>query len=477
MTKRMLSPTLSVLIPLYNEEEFIRELLERVSRAPLPEGVQLEIVVVDDCSDDGSAEIVEDFIASAPDLPIQLLRHGRNSGKGACIRTALGRANGVYSIIQDADLEYDPNEYGRLLAPLLEGRADVVYGSRFVAAGERRVLYYWHSLANHLLTTLCNIVSDINLTDLETCYKAFRTSLARSIPIQSDGFGIDPELTVKFARRGARIYETPISYHGRTYDEGKKIRLHDAFEILWVILRSRFTRRLYQDTGPAVLDALSGAENFNRWMADTIAPWVGRRVLEIGAGMGNLTRQLCPRRSLYLATDIDHEHLENLIKRFQHRPAVKIYKLDAEDPRAFEPFANQVETVICLNVLEHLKDDRQVLESIRTALVPGGILILLVPNGPEAFGTLDEALGHYRRYTREQLATLLSHAGYELDRMLQFNRVSWFGWRFAGQVMKSRALSHVGMRVFDRFVWLWRRIDASLPWEPVSIIAIARRPN
>ncbi len=468
-------PTLSVLVPLYNEEEFVRELLERVARAVVFEGFDSEIIVVDDCSTDGSAEIVEDFIASKPEVPVRLIRHDRNRGKGAAIRTAISSAEGLYSVIQDADLEYNPEEYPRLLSPLIEGRADVVFGSRFLAAGERRVLYYWHSLANKVLTTLCNIVSDINLTDMETCYKAFRTSLAKSIPIQSDRFGIDPELTVKFARRRARIYETPISYHGRTYEEGKKIGLRDAFVVLWVILRSRLTKKLFHDTGPEALNALSVAGRFNRWMADTISPWAGARILEIGAGMGNLTQKLCPARKQYFATDIDPEYLEHLKKRYQHRPAVRVCKLDAEDPNDYRDFESQADTVICLNVLEHLKDDRQVLECIRSTLIPGGTLILLVPNGPEAYGTLDEALGHYRRYTRPALSSVLAEAGFHLDRMLEFNRVSWPGWRFTGQVLKGRALSPFSMRIFDKFVWLWRAIDQKLPWEPCSLIAIARR--
>jgi glycosyltransferase involved in cell wall biosynthesis len=469
------SSTLSVLIPLYNEEEFVRELLDRVVRAPLPEGLDREIIVVDDCSNDGSAEIVEDFIATCP-VRIKLLRHAVNQGKGAAIRTAIEAASGEWSIIQDADLEYDPAEYPRLLHPLLAGKADVVYGSRFLVSGERRVLYFWHSLANRMLTTLCNVVSDLNLSDMETCYKLFRTSLAKSIPIQSDRFGIDPELTVKFARRRARIYETSISYYGRTYEEGKKIGLKDAFAVLWVILRSRFTKKLYKDHGPSVLDALSVAGKFNRWMADTIAPYVGSRVLEIGAGIGNLTRQICPRKVSYIATDIDTEHLEQLKRKFQHRPAVQICRLDAEKPADFEPFKGKVETVICLNVLEHLEPHEEVLRSIRTLLEPGGRLILLVPNGPAAFGSLDTAVGHFRRYTPEGLGALLAGAGYDVEKIIPFNRVSWPGWRFTGQVLKSKGLSTAGMRIFDRFVWLWRRIDAKLPWEPISIIAIARRP-
>lgn len=246
---------LSVLIPLYNEEEFIRELLTRVVAAPLPEGLDREIIVVDDCSTDDSAASVEAFIASCPGVPVRLIRQGKNRGKGAAIRTAIEAATGQYSIIQDADLEYDPREYQKLLGPLLSGEADVVYGSRFMAAGERRVLYFWHSLANHILTTLCNIVADLNLTDMETCYKAFRTGFAKTIPIESDRFGIEPELTVKFARRKARIFEAPISYHGRTYEEGKKIGPMDAVEVLWVILRSRFTGKLYLDAGHSTLDS------------------------------------------------------------------------------------------------------------------------------------------------------------------------------------------------------------------------------
>jgi SAM-dependent methyltransferase len=471
----MASATLSVLIPLYNEEEFAGELLRRVVAARLPNDLDREIIVVDDCSDDGSAEVVKDFMASHPAVRLRLLRQDRNRGKGAAIRAALQVAEGEYSIIQDADLEYDPNEYVKLLGPLLEGDADVVYGSRFMAAGERRVLYYWHSLANKLLTTMCNIAADVNLTDMETCYKAFRTRLAQSIPIQSDRFGIDPELTVKFARRGARMFETPITYHGRTYEEGKKIGLRDAIEAVWVILRSRFTRKLYSDSGPSVLDALSAAPHFNRWMAATVAPYVGERVLEIGAGMGNMTRQICPRKRIYIATDIDAEYLQQLRVKFRHRPFVHVHKLDGGRPEDFAPFEGQVDTVVCLNVLEHIRDDSGALACIRTLLAPGGRLILLVPNDPGIYGTLDEALGHYRRYTPESVSTLLAKLDYEVEDLLQFNRVSRPGWKLAGGVLKSKTLSPVALRMFDKFVWLWRRIDATLPWPPVSIIAIARR--
>ena len=240
--------SLSVLIPLYNEEEFIEALLQRVAEAPYPEGMQWEIVVVNDCSTDGSAEAVENFIARTG-IRITLIHHQKNQGKGAAIRTAISHAQGEFSLIQDADLEYDPREYPKLLQPLLDGKADAVFGSRFMAAGERRVLYFWHSLANKILTLVCNIAADLNLTDMETCYKAFRTSLVKTIPIRSNRFGIEPELTIKLARRQARIYETPISYHGRTYEEGKKIGLKDAIDAFWVMLKYRLGNDLYNDVG------------------------------------------------------------------------------------------------------------------------------------------------------------------------------------------------------------------------------------
>src|SRR6478609_10252808 len=232
-TRELETPRLlSILIPLYNEEDFISELLTRVLKAPLPDGMERELIVVDDASNDGSLEIAEQFSQRYPET-VRLIRHSRNQGKGAAIRTAVEHAAGEFCIIQDSDLEYDPREYGNVLRPLLEGAADAVYGSRFMAAGERRVLYFWHSVGNRMLTTLCNVFADVNLTDMETCYKALRNSMIQSIPIRSNRFGIEPEITIKLAQRQARIYETPVTYHGRTYEEGKKIGFKDGLQALY----------------------------------------------------------------------------------------------------------------------------------------------------------------------------------------------------------------------------------------------------
>jgi len=465
---------LSVLTPLYNEEELVGALLEKVIAAPLPPGMTMEIVVADDGSTDSSVEEVEAVAARHPGA-IRLLRAERNQGKGAALRRAIAEAQGDFAIIQDADLEYDPKEYPRILAPLLDGRADAVYGSRFMVAGERRVLYFWHSLANHLLTGMCNVFADLNLTDMETCYKAFRTPLLKSIPIRSQRFGFEPEITIKLAKRQARIYETPISYNGRTYEEGKKIGLKDAFNAFRVILTASFSSDIYLDKDKAILDAFSDAPHFNRWIADTIRPSLGRYVLEIGAGIGNLTRVLAARRKRYFATDVDGEHLERLRVRLSGRPNLETALLDASRAEDYVPFRGRVDTVVCLNVLEHIEDDRAALRSIHETLQDGGRAIILVPEGQSLFSSLDEELGHRRRYAEGELRRRMADAGFAVETVLRFNRVSRPGWWLNGKVLKRRTIGRFQLKAFDRMVWFFRRIDGYLPWAPTSLIAVGRK--
>jgi glycosyltransferase involved in cell wall biosynthesis len=213
---------LSILIPVYNERTVVERSLVQVVAAPLPEMMERELIVVDDCSTDGTWDILQRWAASEPSA--RLLRHQVNRGKGAAVRTAIQHASGDFCIVQDADLEYDPGEYPKLLRPLLDGHADAVFGSRYLAGEQRRVLPFRHSMINKCLTTVSNVFCNLNLTDMETCYKVFRTDILKSIPIRSNRFGFEPEIVMKAAKRKLRIYEVPISYHGRTYEEGKKIR-------------------------------------------------------------------------------------------------------------------------------------------------------------------------------------------------------------------------------------------------------------
>ena len=466
---------LSVLIPVYNERYHVAELVRRVLAAPLPEGLERELLIVDDGSTDGTREILQRLAAAHPE--IRYLPHASNQGKGAAIRTAIGGATGEFCIFQDADLEYDPNDYARMLEPLLSGQADAVFGSRFLASGRRRVLYFWHALGNRALTTLSNLFTNLNLSDMETCYKAFRTELLRTIPIRSRGFGIEPELTAKAAKRGFRIYEVPISYDGRTYLEGKKITWRDGFRALGTILKYYLIDDLYDErSGHEILASLSRAHHFNRWMADVLRPYLGHRVLEIGAGIGNLTAQLLPRER-YIASDLDDLHVQVLQSLALRRGGIEAARIDAVRAADFAPFRGRVDTCVCLNVLEHVQDSSALLENIHATLEPGGRAIVLVPQGQWLYSPLDRALEHVTRYSRGSLEAALVKAGFEVERMFDFNRIGVAGWFVNGRLLRRTRMAKYQLKAYDSLVWLWRAIDWLLPWHGLSIVAVARKPE
>jgi glycosyltransferase involved in cell wall biosynthesis len=229
---------LSVIIPAFNEEKTILEILKKVSNVELSGKISKEVLVINDCSSDRTGRIVEDFLIANPNLDIKYFKHESNQGKGAAIQTGISHATGDYLVIQDADLEYDPDEYNNLLEPVIKVSADVVYGSRFVGGKPHRILFFWHRIGNMFLTSVSNLFTNLNLTDMETCYKLFKTDLIKSIELKEKRFGFEPEVTARISKiRDIKIYEVGISYYGRTYKEGKKINWKDGFRALYIIIK------------------------------------------------------------------------------------------------------------------------------------------------------------------------------------------------------------------------------------------------
>lgn len=236
--KCLMPQTLSIVIPAYNEGPTIHRILDKVKAVKMISDIKKEVIIVNDCSRDNTEEAILGYQAANPDLPVTYYKHEVNQGKGAALRTGIERATGDFVIVQDADLEYDPNEFNILLKPMLDDFADVVYGSRFIGGKPHRILFYWHSIGNRWLTKLSNMLTNLNLTDMETCYKLFRRETIQSIKLKENRFGFEPEITAKVSRiPNVRIYEVGISYYGRTYAEGKKIGWKDGFRAIWCILK------------------------------------------------------------------------------------------------------------------------------------------------------------------------------------------------------------------------------------------------
>ncbi len=463
---------LSILIPVFNERIVLETSIQQVLRAPLPEQMERELIMVDDLSTDGSWGIMQSLEAKHPE--IRIYQHEKNQGKGAAIRTALRHATGDFCLVQDADLEYDPNEYPLLLKPLLDGRADAVFGSRYRGSERTRILPFWHSKMNAALTLISNMFSNLDLTDMETCYKVFRTDLLKSIPIRSDRFGFEPEITMKASKRGLRIYEVPISYHGRSYEEGKKINWKDGLQALEAILRFWLIDDLYTvPYGRLLLNNLAGTPQYLRWIVDQVRPYLGDSVLELRAGTGHLSSMLMAKRRRYVVSDKDPLMLHALENRFLRTPNVRVARIDPGDARGFEPFRETFDSVVCLNVLEFEQDPAATLRAIAQTLHPEGKVLVLVPHKKALFGGIDKPLGHLRRFERGDVTAMMKEAGLRPVARREFNRAGALAWWLYGRVFRRKRIAKLTLKLFDKSVWLWRRLDRLMPWPGLSLIVVA----
>lgn len=473
--------SLSVIVPAYNEEHLVVPSIDRLrSLGETTHLNRVKVIVVDDGSTDGTPVALEKFrrhLGEEPPANVEwiFLRHASNEGKAAAIRTGLTHADTELTAIHDADLEYHPRDLIKMAHVFLQEPADAVFGSRFLTGEYRRVLFFRHEIGNRLLTLMCNIVTDLNLTDMETCYKMVRTELLKSIPLVSHGFEIEPEITIKLAKRHSRIFEVPIRYSGRTYREGKKIGLKDGFRALGAIVRFACSDHVYakDEYGSQILGRLNRAPRFTQWMADVIRPYIGQRVLEIGAGTGNLTLELIPRK-LYWASDINPHYLSYLQNLIPDHPYLRVGYTDGEKHDSY-PLEEKFDTVVCLNVIEHLENDSGALRNIWDVLEDNGRAIVLVPSGPKLYGTLDKILGHHRRYTEAQLTDLATRTGFQMESLLFFNRAGSPAWWLNARLLRRKTFGLWQIKVLNFLTPAFRVLDKRLPFPPLSLIAVLRK--
>lgn len=466
---------LSVLVPVFNERHLVAASLARVLAFESPHVSQLEVIAVDDCSTDGSWETLQELAKRDPRL--QVYRNSRNTGKGGAVRAALGHATGDICVVQDADMEYNPADIAALVVPFVEEGADAVFGSRYMAAPYRRALMHRHSVMNRTLTRISNWFTDLDLSDLETCYKAINTQLLKSLPLRSNDFRFEVEVTFKLAKRRARIFEVPIRYLPRSYEEGKKIRAKDGLLAIAAMFKYWVIDDIYAEDeyGSHILNDLQDARRFNRWMGDTLRPYIGDRVLEIGAGIGTLTAQFIPR-DLYVASDINPHYLHFLSAYSVGKPYLHVGRVDAGNADDFQGLGGQFDTVLMVNVLEHVKDEKAALANIFNALMPGGRAVILVPQNPRLYNTLDEVLEHRERYTHAKLRSSLEQAGFKVERTFDFNRTSVPGWFLSGNVMKRKGFSRMQLKALELMMPVIRLGDGALPWHGLSVIGIGVKP-
>ncbi|MFI5180227.1 MAG: glycosyltransferase [Thermoanaerobaculia bacterium] len=464
---------LSVVMPAYNEKRTIREIVGRVLAVDLG-GLERELVIVDDGSTDGTRDLLREMEGKDG---IRVLLQPRNLGKGAAVWAGLRASTGDIAVIQDADLEYDPNEYPLLLGPILAGKADVVYGSRFLGNPHgHRVLYFWHTVGNRLLTFMSNVFTNLNLTDMETCYKMMTREVVDRLDLESKRFGIEPEITCKVSRMKARIFEIPISYSGRTYEEGKKIGFKDAAQAVWVILKFFRWEAPRGDVGMRTLRRMSALAPYNKWLHDRFEPHLGKRILEVGSGVGNQTRYFVDRERV-VASDVEAHYVRELRARFGNLSNVRVasyrFPLSASDVEALRGEAP--DTIVCLNVLEHIEEDAATLGDFARVLPPGGKLVLLVPALESLYGTLDVHLGHYRRYEREPLEALVKASGFAIDKIRFLNRPGVFGWWLNSRLLKRKVLPKRQLGAFKGLLPLLRAEEESPPSFGMSLLVLAHR--
>lgn len=463
---------LSVLMPVQNEHYSLRKVVERVLASPV--GMDIELVIVDDGSDDWSVHKIVELSRQHPN--INAIFHPTTLGIGTAIRTAVEHMTGDVAIIQEPDPAYDPGQYPKLLDPIRRNIADVVFGSRMTAGGPHRVLSMWHALAIRLLTRLTNLLFNINLTDSETSFKAVRADILKQTILRSKGPAIMGELAARMAQWNIRLVEVPISYARPTLKQDKPVTWRQRFEKVWTLISCRFFRRCFTaHEGYYTLTVHKQARRYNNWVRSRFERYIGDCVLEAGAGIGTLADHLTSHPHL-ICIDYDPFYVRMLRLRFGLLENFQAEHFDLTDLNGYDWLLDeQLDTVLCVNVLEHLRNDVGVLHKFHEVLTPGGVVILLVPHSNFLMSPMDAAVGHFRRYERDQLAKMMDQAGFDVVTLFGFNRLGGLGWFLVNRVLRRKRHTRGQLRWFNRLMPVVRLCEWVLPFPHVSLVCVGRK--
>ena len=473
----------SVIMPAFNEETTIQASISRVLAQPFID----ELVIVNDGSTDNTRMILDVLVGPK----IKVAHHRVNMGKGAAIRTGLNTLTGEIVAIQDADLEYDPSELETLIAPIRSGSADVVYGSRFAAQGPRRVLYFWHSVGNRLLTLASNATTNLNLTDMETCYKVFRKDAIESILIEENRFGFEPEFTVKVAQAGLRIFEVGISYDGRTYAEGKKIGWKDGFSAVRCIVKYSVRGKVRNHRKSALLapgaqhselskslEGLSSADNYYGWMQDMVEPFLGQSSCEVGAGSGTFTKRIAQHVDHLIAIEPDFSSFQQLVAHLSD-DLDRVVTINAGTEALVDMPDDSLDSVVLVNVLEHLDNHKGVMKELSRIVKPGGHIILWVPASEFLYSPFDFAVGHFRRYAKAELEALALDNNLEVVNIQHVNLLGALAWAGVAKIGRQAPTASGLTKIWDTHVIPRTRLmegSISVPFGQ-SLLSVTRVPG
>jgi glycosyltransferase involved in cell wall biosynthesis len=462
---------LSIILPTFNDRETVRDAVASLQHAPL-EGLDREVIVVDDASTDGTREVLGEMTGRG----LRVLHLPRHEGRGPAIARGFAAARGDVCVVGDTGLAYDLGGYSMLVRPILAGKADVVFGSRFLGSPRgHRVLGFRESLASRLLTLLSNALTGLNLTDIAASCKAMTRQVASRLDLKSPGPDVESEIACKVSRLGVRVYEVPVAHQG-TVKPARRVGAADAIRMLGALARYAAWEGPEDDVGVRTLRRMARLAAYNKWLHASFERYLGDRILEVGAGVGNQTQYFIDRDRV-VASDIEAHYVDELRAKFGHKPGVRVasfrFPLDAD--ALADLGRERIDTVVCLNVLEHIEDDRAALEDFARILPPGGHLVLIVPSMPSLYGSLDVHLHHYRRYERERLRRLLTETGFEADTLRYMNRLAVPGWWLNSRVLKRKVLPRGQLGLFRLIMPLLKLEERRPPSFGLSLLALARR--